>query len=195
MKFLQEQIDKLEEALIAAHRGQEEVQFPSDWRQQLMWDLRAKARPASARRVPRRILSWAAAALAVIIGWLFLTNLDWYDPWIKIQPVIIFMDSRAAVSLEAGDIDSGIKHLTVTVVQGGKKITLLSHEVEQPNRVLGLIGSTTKKVQITVVLDAKALDLENGPAKIVVAARDLSWRNDFQGRLTTLEKDILVNTP
>jgi len=194
MKFPKEQIDKLEKALIAAYRRQETVQFPSDWRQQLRRDLRAKARPASATRAPRRILSWAAAALVVIMGWVFLTNLDWYDPWINIKPVIIFVDSRADVWLEAGDMDSGLKHLTVTCVQGGKEIKLLSHEVEHPHRVWGLIGSTTKKFQITVVLDAKVLHLHNGPAKIVVAARDLSWRDNFQGRLATLEKDILVNT-
>jgi hypothetical protein len=193
MKSSKEQIDQIEEALIAAHRRPEEVQFPAEWRQQLMRDLRAQARPAPASPAPRRILALAAAALAVCIGYLTLTNLDWYDPWINLRPVIIIMDSRADVSLEAGDIDSGLRHLAVTVVQGGKEIGVLSHKVEQPKKFWGLIGSTTKKLCITVVLDVKVLNLHQGPAKLVVEVRDLSWRNNFQGRLTTLEKEIVIH--
>jgi len=103
------------------------------------------------------------------------------------------MDSRADVWLEAGDTDSGLRHLKVTLIQEGQEIEVLSHEVKQPGRFLGIIGSTKKKVEITVVLDAETLQLKTGPAKILIAARDLAWRNNFQGRLTTLEKDIFVD--
>ncbi len=193
MKSSKEQLDKLEKALIAAHRRQEEeVQFPADWRERLMRDLRQKAIPEPASRISRRPLAWAAAALVVIFGWLIVTNLDWYDPWIKVQPVIVFVDSRANFNLEAGDVDSGLRHLRVCIIQGGQQREVLDQEVKQPRRFLGLFGPTTKKVQIKVVLDANALKLHEGPAKLVVEAHDLSWRNNFQGRLTTMEKEIMV---
>jgi hypothetical protein len=192
MKFSKKDLDKIEETLIAAHRRQDDRDFSPDWRQKVMEEVRAQVWLAPAPRAPRRVLAWAAAAMAVIIGWGVLTNLDWYDPWIKITPVIIFVDSRANVSLEAGDQDSGLKHLTMNVIQADKATEVLSYEVKQPERFFGLIGPTTKKVGLTVLIDAKALNLRKGPAKIVIEARDLSWRNTFQGRLTTLEKDIVI---
>jgi hypothetical protein len=143
MKITKKQIDKIEEALLAAHRRQEEVQFPPDWRQQLMKDLRARSWPAPAPLVSRRILSWAAASLTIIAGILILANLDWYDPWIKIKSAITFVDCRAEVCLEAGDRDSGLKHLEVTVIQAGREIPVLFYEIKQPKSFLGLFGAKT----------------------------------------------------
>ncbi|MDP2045486.1 MAG: hypothetical protein Q8L00_04655, partial [Deltaproteobacteria bacterium] len=124
MKSSKEQIDKIETTLIAAHRRPEELQFPPDWRQRVMQDIQARdgatvAQPEVkiATKAPRRILSWAAAGLAVIVGWLILANLDRYDPWITLKPDLANLESQGAFRLEAGDQDSGLRHVKVTVIQ------------------------------------------------------------------------------
>ena len=47
MKSSKEQIDKIETTLIAAHRRQEELQLPPDWRQQVMQDIESLAGPTA----------------------------------------------------------------------------------------------------------------------------------------------------
>ncbi len=47
MKSSQKDLDKIEAALIAAYRKQEEPQFPPDWRQQLMQDISSMAGPTA----------------------------------------------------------------------------------------------------------------------------------------------------
>ena len=41
-------------------------------------------------------------------------------------------------------------------------------------------------------LDAQALGLQEGKATIVVTVHDLSWRNGFKGRITTLKKEMVI---
>ena len=47
MKSSKKHLDKIEAALIAAYRKQEDLQFPADWRQQLMQDISSMAGPTA----------------------------------------------------------------------------------------------------------------------------------------------------
>ena len=199
MKSSKEQIDKIETTLIAAHRKQEDRQFHPDWRQQVMRDLDALPGSASfppekkIRTIfPRRILSWAAAGLAVIVGWLILANLDRHDPWITLKPDLTALESHAAFWLEAGDIDSGLRRVKVTVIQREVEIEVLSHNLEPPGGTWSIQGDAIKQAVFPLVLDAQTLGLQEGKASIVMTAHDLSWRNGFKGRSITLKKEIII---
>lgn len=199
MKSSKEQIDKIETTLIAAHRKQEELQFPPDWRQQVMQDIQAREGATGAQpevkiatKAPRRILSWAAAGLAVILGWLLLANLDRYDPWITLKPDLTALESHAAFWLEAGDIDSGLRHVKVTVIQREVEIEVVSRNLEPPGGIWSTKGEAIKQVDLPLDLDAKTLGLQEGKATLVITARDLSWRNGFKGRITTLKKELVI---
>jgi len=139
MKSSKDQLDKIETTLIAAHRRPEELQFPPDWRQQVMEDIRSREGATAAQpevkiaaKAPRRILAWAAAGLAVIVGWLILSNLDRHDPWITLKPDLAALESRGAFWLEAGDVDSGLRRVKVTVIQREVEIEVVSHDLEPP---------------------------------------------------------------
>ena len=199
MKSSKEQIDKIEATLIAAHRRPDDVQLPPGWRQQVMQDIQAREGATAAQpevkiaaKAPRRILSWAAAGLAVIVGWLILANLDWYDPWITLKPDLPALESHAAFWLEAGDVDSGLRRVKVTVIQREVEIEVLSKNLEPPGGIWGTQGDAVKKVDFPVVFDAQALGLQQGTATIVVTVHDLSWRNGFKGRITTLKKEMVI---
>jgi len=199
MKSSKEHLDKIEKALIEAHRGQEDLQFPPDWRKQVMQDIHSLAGPTAAApenkiktMFPRRIRSLAAVAFAAIVGWLIVANLDWHHPWITLKPDLTALESHAAFWLEAGDKDSGLKHVKVTVVQKEMTIEVLSKNLEPPGGIWGAQGDAVKKVDLPLVLDAQALGLQQGKATIVVTVRDLSWRNGFQGRITTHKKEMVI---
>ena len=199
MKSSKEQIDKIETTLLAAHRRQEDLQFPPDWRQQVMQDIQAREGAHAvqpevkiATKAPRRILSWAAAGLAVIVGWLILASLDRYDPWITLKPDLAALDSHAAFWLEAGDVDSGLSHVKVAVIQKEMEVEVLSKNLEPPGGFWDTQGDAVKKVDFPLAIDAQALGLQEGKATIVVTVRDLSWRNGFKGRATTMKKEMVV---
>ena len=199
MKSSKKHLDKIEEALIAAYRRQEDLQFPPDWRQQVMQNLDSLAGPAAypqekkiTTMFPRRIGALAGVALAAIVGWLILANLDWYDPWITLKPDLTALKSHAAFWLEAGDQDSGLRNLKVTVIQKEMHIEVLAKNLEPPEGIWSTQGDAVKKVDFPLELDAKALGLQQGKATVVVTVRDLSWRNGFRGRITTLKKEMVI---
>jgi hypothetical protein len=199
MKSSKERIDKIETTLIAAHRRQEELQFPPGWRQRVMQDIQARDGATAAEpevkiaaKAPRRILSWAAAGLAVIVGWLILANLDHHDPWITLKPELTALESHAAFWLEAGDVDSGLRHVKVTVIQREVEIEVVSHNLEPQGGGWSTTGEAIKKADFPLVLDAQALGLQEGKATLVIKAHDLSWRNGFKGRITILKKEMVI---
>jgi len=199
MKSSKKHLDKIEEALIAAYRKQEDLQFPPGWRQQVMQDIDSLAGPTTFPQekkirtmIPRRIGALAGVALAVIVGWLILANLDWYDPWITLKPDLTALGSQAAFWLEAGDIDSGLRNVKVTVIQKEMELEVLSKDLEPPGGIWSTKGDAVKKVDFPLVLDAQALGMQQGKATIVVTVRDLSWRNGFKGRITTLKKEMVI---
>jgi hypothetical protein len=133
MKSSKEQIDKIEKTLIAAHRRSEDLQFPPDWRQQVMRDIDSLAGPTAFPRekkvrtmIPRRIGALAGVALAAIVGWLILANLDWYDPWITVKPDITALGPHSAFRVAAGDQDSGLRRVKATVIQKEMTIEVLA---------------------------------------------------------------------
>jgi hypothetical protein len=200
MKSSKKHLDKIEEALIAAYRKQEDLQFPPGWRQRVMRDVDSLAGPTAFPQekkiwtmVPRRIGALAGVGLAVILGWLILANLDWYDPWITLKPDMTDLGSHAAFRLAAGDQDSGLRNVKVTVIQKEMKIEVLAQNLEPPGGFWSTQGDAVKKVDFPLELDAQALGLQQGKATVVVTVRDLSWRNGFKGRITTLKKEMVIH--
>jgi hypothetical protein len=199
MKSSKKHLDKVEAALIAAYRKQEDLQFPPDWRQRVMQDIDSLAGPTAFPQekkmrtmIPRRIGALAGVAVAAVVGWLILANLDWHDPWITLKPDLAALESHAAFWLEAGDQDSGLRNVKVTVIQKEMTIEVLSKNLEPPGGIWGTQGDAVKKVDFPLALDAQALGLQEGKATIVVTVRDLSWRNGFKGRITTMKKEMVV---
>lgn len=199
MKSSKEQIDKIEKTLIAAYRRPEEVQFPTEWREQMMQDISSMAGPIAFPQekkmwtmIPRRIGALAAVAVVAVVGWLILVNLDWYDPWITLKPDLTDLESHGAFRLAAGDQDSGLRHVKVTVIQKEMQVEVLSKNLEPPGGIWGGTGEAIKKVDFPLTVDGQALGLQEGKATIVVTVRDLSWRNWFKGRTTTMKKEMVV---
>jgi hypothetical protein len=199
MKTSKKHLDKIEAALIAAYRKQEDLELPPDWRHRVMQDISSMAGPTTFPQekpvrtmFPRRIGALAAVALAAMVGVLILANLDWQKPWIRLTPDLAAHKTHNAFWLATGDHDSGLRHVKVTVIQKEMQVEVLSKNFEPPGGIWAGTGDAIKKVDIPLVVDGQALGLQEGKATIVVRVRDLSWRNGFKGRLTTLEKQVVI---
>jgi murein DD-endopeptidase MepM/ murein hydrolase activator NlpD len=135
--------------------------------------------------------SWFLAAglalgvLAVVV-WVVLGHLDKEDPWVTPSEKVAVVVPKSGFTLKAGDRDSGLKEVKVTITQDGKEKLLVDHTFPPG----GEAGSTA---EVSVALDPKTLGLKEGKATITITARDRSWRNFFQGRTTTLAWDAEVS--
>jgi len=85
-----------------------------------------------------------------------------------------------------------LRHVKVTVIQKEVEIEVLSRNLEPPGGIWHTTGDAVKKVDFPLALDAQALGLQEGQATLVITARDLSWRNWFRGRSTTMKKEMVI---
>jgi|WetSurMetagenome_2_1015567.scaffolds.fasta_scaffold363765_1 hypothetical protein len=201
MKASGNRLDKVEEALIAAHRRQEDLQLPPEWRQRVLEDIKAQPQPEAvpqekeSKAVVLNKFGWAAAAFSFAVlaaVCLILVTLDRKDPWVALKLEKGTPASLANFRLEAGDNESGLRNLTVTIIQKEIKIEVLAKDLAPHGMLCFPTGDVVKKVNIPLALNTHKLGLHAGEVTIIIVARDLSWNNGFAGNETTLKKTIYI---
>jgi len=198
MQSTHNDIDRIEAALLAAYRQQEDIQFPADWRQKVMQDIELADPAAFPKEKQSKTIIFrvagalAALSLAVFVGWLILANIDWEDPWLSLKRDVTALESQHGFWLEAGDVDSGLRNLTVFVIQKALKIEVLYKNFEPLGGGCYSPSEVVNAIKISLLIDAQALGLREGKALLLIIVRDLSWRNWFQGRQTTLERRFII---
>jgi|UniRef100_A0A7V6A0W7 hypothetical protein len=127
-----------------------------------------------------------ALGVFALVVWLILGSLDKEDPWVVPSEKVAVVVPKSGFTLKAGDRDSGLKEVKVTVSQDGQE-KVVADQTFPPG------GEKGTAAEVSVPLDPKALGLKEGKVTITVKARDRSWRNFFQGRSTTLSWDAEVS--
>ncbi len=199
MKASDNRLGKVEEALIAAHRRQEDLQLPPEWRQQVLEDIKARPQPEAvpqetkSKTATMKKFRWAAAlSFAVLAVVLIIATIDRGDPWVALKHHHAAQASPAAFHLEAGDHETGLRNLKVTVIQREIEIEVLAKNFEPQGGLFSQTGEAVKKVNIPLAINAQKLGLQEGEVTIIIIARDLSWNNGFAGNQTTLKKTVYI---
>jgi murein DD-endopeptidase MepM/ murein hydrolase activator NlpD len=100
------------------------------------------------------------------------------------------------------DPDSGLREVKVSVAQNHRQITVFSKEWDPG-------AETVRSFDVDIVINAQELGLVQGPATVLVEARDRSWRRWMRGnhlgqefpvqvvlappRITVLSRNIYIN--
>jgi hypothetical protein len=193
MKYSKKQIDKIDKALITAyHEEQEAPRLSPYWKQKLMEEILSRARgdrtydaeSAKTMGYKKFITLATAVVIASFLVWLTVANLDFYDPWITIQPDVANVHRNIQFLVKAGDKDSGLRTLQVIMIQQKTEIRVLSRDFKSESAI--------KEVELPLVFDPQTLGLHSGEATILIVVHDLSWRNWFQGRITTLKQKVSI---
>ena len=123
--------------------------------------------------------------LALVV-FLVLGSLDTEDPWLTPSEKVTVVVPKSGFTLKAGDKDSGLKEVKVTVTQAGQEKVVV-------DRTFPPGGEAGQTVEIPIPLDPKGLGLKEGKVTINVTALDRSWRNFFKGRSASLTWDAEVS--
>ena len=131
---------------------------------------------------------WGAAGLAVIAAlvWLAVGRLDFDDPTVTLKTPVEVVGAKTGLTIEAGDLSSGLKEVKVTFSQGDQSKVVLE-------RTFPPGGDRGESVEVPVILEPKALGFKEGKATLTIEARDRSWRNLFQGRQTSLRQEVVID--
>jgi murein DD-endopeptidase MepM/ murein hydrolase activator NlpD len=128
------------------------------------------------------------AAAAVAIG---MARCEGTPPTIETaSPIVIGADART-VTVAVADAGAGLRGLRATLVHAGGETPL--PERDFGGSPLPYLGSHSERERVDLSIDAKALGLASGDAKLRLAARDLSWRDFGAGNETIVEVPLSID--
>jgi len=134
------------------------------------------------RTAKGKVLAILVLILLVCSAGLYFLVADRERPQIHLGPQTEYLSGDATLEIEVSDIPSGVAFVRVAAVQEEGEKTLIEAEPEgSPN-------------QWSESLPVGEMDLEEGPFRLVVRARDSSWARFFQGRRASVEREYVLDT-
>ena len=134
-----------------------------------------------------RLKTVAFAIVGVLVvgaaAWLAL-RMEGELPAITFPKQVNALGKSTAWGFVAEDRKSGLREVRAWVKQGEKSTPLFSEDYP---------GRGTNRREVSLTLDPKALGLADGPATLIVAARDHSLKN-FKGNSVFVEVPVTIDT-
>lgn len=129
-----------------------------------------------------KVLGILVLILLLCSAGLYFLVADRQQPQIRLGPEAEHLNGEATLEIRVSDSSSGVARVTVSVVQGEEERTLLEVEPDgSPNRW-------------SESIPVGEMDLEDGPFRLVVRARDNSWGRFLQGRQARAERGHVLDT-
>ncbi|HDM09848.1 MAG: M23 family metallopeptidase [Deltaproteobacteria bacterium] len=137
--------------------------------------------------------------LALIIILLVLGALAWFlvvifegeKPLAILEPSPYYISGPKEFHVKVADKKSGLKSLSIRVVQEGRKVIVLDRKFPYK----GLLNKEGEhEFEKSFVLDPSVFDLGQGGIELILEARDYSRRNGGDGNLSVIQRKMVVDT-
>lgn len=135
-------------------------------------------------------------ALAIIAFYLILVvAYRWGDdrpPRITLTTPLTLVGPTTPLTLRIEDEGTGLQEITVRLVQNLERYTLANEQFPS-HGTLSLEGGTRHTFNLNMIpYGDNTIPKRRGPAKLIVSARDYSWRGFFEGNWSRLEQDVTL---
>ena len=120
--------------------------------------------------------------LIAAAAWYLKPRFESEPPQVTFTPDTDVLNATSTVEIVISDPGSGLRSVTATITAGGAEQTLVNEQFAAPAREKRLTLST-----------AKVPGLKEGPARIVVRARDNSYSHAFKGNEAAIEKQVTID--
>lgn len=136
-------------------------------------------------------IAGTVALLLIYLG--IVGTARWGDvdpPTITLRQPFDRVGPSTPLALHIEDVGTGLHHISVRIVHNRETFTL-AEETLPSNGPLSPEGGTRQSYDLEIVPYADpALPRKHGEAKLIVVARDYSWRNLFEGNSQRLEHEF-----
>lgn len=130
----------------------------------------------------------ALATLSLVILW---PHLEGNNPEIALDPHLTHLGRDTPLVVSIKDADSGLSLVKVILIQGTKEHVLFEQNYAGDST---WAAKGQEVAQINLRIKAQEMNLAQGPASLIVQARDRSFRGWMHGNLSRLELPVTVAT-
>lgn len=132
-------------------------------------------------------------AVALPVLWILFVFMENEKPVIKadIPGESISVGASKALPVSVSDRKRGLRKVRIWIVKDGKEIPLLEKDYEKAGF---FSGGKNKEDTLNVPIESAKLGLADGKAVLKMIVWDYSWQRWWNGNITTVEKEILIDT-
>ena len=123
------------------------------------------------------------------LSFLFFFKLEGQPPVLEKVVLKEPLGKKAQATLVLFDKRSGLREVKIYLKQGKQEKLLF----ERTYPVDIVWGSKTKAQELKVSFEPLKLGFRSGKARLIIAARDASWRNGLKGNTLIWEKEVLLD--
>lgn len=127
-------------------------------------------------------------AAVVAVG---VTRCEGTPPVVTAPSPIALGNTARTVPVQIADDGAGVRSLSAVLVHAGGEAPLASRQFG--GSLIPFLGASSESAQAELSIDAKALGLAQGDAKLRISARDLSWRSLGRGNEAVVEIPVSVD--
>lgn len=138
-----------------------------------------------------RLLPILGIVLAVIAIIVFIKFCEREEPQITLANEGAPFGASRDVSFTVLDQRSGIREVSLQLVQKGKSATLYEKSFPRLNI---FFEAGPERLEDSLEVKAQALGFEDGPAELVITGRDFSWWHWLRGNTTVMRYGVLIDT-
>ncbi len=116
---------------------------------------------------------------------------DGTPPTVNLSTPFDVVGSNTALRLHIEDIRSGLKHVSVAIEQGDKRVEIADEHFEKPRWLTLWRGGPEQQFDLDLTPYAdREIPRKKGPATLVVTAEDYSWRHVSEGNRQELRHEF-----
>ncbi len=136
-----------------------------------------------------RLGPWAGVAVAVTVAYLVWVKFEWSRPTARMRQPLQYLGRRAEIALDVADRGTGLGSVEVSIDAGGTRYQVLSEIY--PNA--SWRGSAIHEKAFTLPVAPRDARIPEGPATLVVSAKDGSWLNLFRSTPPVLTLPLQID--
>jgi hypothetical protein len=130
-------------------------------------------------------------ALILFSLYFVITRLEGEKPTVEISSSLTAIGSSGHLTCQISDKKTGVRKIWIALERDGKDLVLYENTFP---RNLFSAKNRVHDFPVDITIDPKKLGLNDGPVTLIIKASDNSLRGWLGGNLTTVERNIAIDT-
>ncbi|MBU0543890.1 MAG: M23 family metallopeptidase [Proteobacteria bacterium] len=141
----------------------------------------------------RALLIFLAGLVVLSSVWILFVCLENENPSIKVETPSMTMAIGPSKNLliSVSDGKRGLRKILIAIVKDGKESILIDKEYPSGGFIS---GGKVNQDNISLSVEPKKLEIADGKAVLRMTAWDYSWQRWWNGNITTVEKEVVIDT-
>ena len=136
-----------------------------------------------------RLGLWATIVVAIALGYLVWVKFEWSRPTARMRQPLQYLGRKAEIALDVSDRGSGLASVEVAIDAGGTRYQVLSETYPATS----WRGSGVYDKEFTLPVSPRDAKIPEGPATLIVSAKDGSWLNLFRSTPPLLTQPLQID--